>query len=432
MLRCLIILTSFAISTTAFAEQRLALVIGNNNYLQAHANGVQIEPLKSLGPLKNPLNDVDSMVDLLNKYDFEVNSLKNANYEEMKVALEKFYELLDEKGGTGLFYYSGHGVQINNINYLIPIDREFHNLQEIVQESINVDSVMEEMGTAGKDSQGKRVNIIILDTCRAVIPTDTGIERGLAPLQKEKVKTRGIVIGYATEAGSTAGDGDNLNNGVYTYYLLNAVKANNTSDIEMVLKKTRIAVAEATKGEQIPYIYSGLTDVFCFSDCRKPVNADVQVKELEEEDKRIMQLTAEASTALVDNAVLLAKTAGWNYARASLHKKALAELKHINTSDKAQKIAKVQKNYEELLQTYEKRFVEYLQTTEKLSNYSNRFVATAINSARKRNINDPIILEILQCLDKHVKITVSTGINAETWKRDIQQLALKKGLFLKN
>ena len=90
----------------AAPERRLALVIGNGAY--------------SSGPLKNPVNDATDMAGALQRAGFTVTLKKNANLQEMVEAIEDFGNNL-KRGGVGLFYFAGHGVQVNNINYLLPI-----------------------------------------------------------------------------------------------------------------------------------------------------------------------------------------------------------------------------------------------------------------------------------------------------------------------
>ena len=93
-------------SLPAAKEQRIALVIGNSAY--------------SSGPLKNLVNDATDMAMALKRAGFTVTLKKNANLQEMVEAIENFGNNL-KRGGVGIFYYAGHGVQVSSVNYLLPI-----------------------------------------------------------------------------------------------------------------------------------------------------------------------------------------------------------------------------------------------------------------------------------------------------------------------
>ena len=88
-------------------NQKIALVIGNSAYKKF--------------PLKNPVNDAADMADVLKKCGFEVILKTNANQLDMKKAVREFSDRLKD-GGAGLFYFAGHGAQVDGINYLIPVN----------------------------------------------------------------------------------------------------------------------------------------------------------------------------------------------------------------------------------------------------------------------------------------------------------------------
>ena len=97
----------------AAAQQRIALVIGNADY--------------RIAPLKNPGNDAADMATALKRLGFKVDKHINAEKKQMKRALSQFGKKLSQPDTVGLFYYAGHGVQINNRNYLIPIGAEIED-----------------------------------------------------------------------------------------------------------------------------------------------------------------------------------------------------------------------------------------------------------------------------------------------------------------
>jgi uncharacterized caspase-like protein len=249
----------FSISPV-FAEQRVALVIGNAVYSKsANTNNI-------FGPLDNPLNDVEDMTKRLQSYDFTVVSVKNATKQQMETAINNFIRQL-RRGTVGLFYYSGHGVQVQNINYLIPVNQTFRDTSDVKYHAINAKWILDKMASAGA-----QVNIMILDACREPLPlarSKAFRKGGLA-----KMGAKGVFIGYATTPGMTASDGTGRN-GLYTQHLLDAMKRGDLP-IEQVFKKAGAGVAKATQNRQVPWISSALFGEFCFGTCgQRPQSAVV-------------------------------------------------------------------------------------------------------------------------------------------------------------
>ena len=117
----------------AATERRTALVIGNGAYTS--------------GPLKNPVNDAQDMAAALKKAGFAVTLKKNANHREMMESIEDFGNAL-KRGGVGLFYYAGHGVQLGGINYLLPIGARINKEGDIRYEAVDAGRVLTEMENA--------------------------------------------------------------------------------------------------------------------------------------------------------------------------------------------------------------------------------------------------------------------------------------------
>jgi hypothetical protein len=130
----------------AATEQRIALVIGNSAY--------------SSGPLKNPVNDAADMAAMLKKLGFSVTLQKNAGLQEMDEAIEAFGNRL-KRGGVGLFYYAGHGVQVNGVNYLLPIGAKINKEADVKYQAVDANKILDEMATANNG-----LNIVMLDACR--------------------------------------------------------------------------------------------------------------------------------------------------------------------------------------------------------------------------------------------------------------------------
>jgi len=249
------ILLSF---TSALAEQRLALVIGNAAYPPSDAIDNQF------GHLDNPTNDADDMKSILQHYHFIVLPDKNhdLNEQEMKDAIKRFIRQLG-KDDVGLFYYAGHGVQIQNTNYLIPTGRKFRDKYDVQYNAISANDLLKEMkGTEA------RLNIIILDACRSYMRAKGG--RGLSGIVTyglAEMKAEGTIIGYATAPGETAQDGEGGRNGPYTLHLIEAIRKKENLPIELVFKEAGKAVYEATNKEQRPWTFTDTFGDFCFGNC---------------------------------------------------------------------------------------------------------------------------------------------------------------------
>ena len=223
------------------ADTRVALVIGNAAY--AHA-----------GSLPNPVNDARSMADALSALGFDVTELENVGQRAMTRAITQFGAKLSSDG-VALFYYAGHGVQVRGRNFLIPVDAEITGESSAISESVDVDAVLQQL--AGST----RLNLVILDACR-----NNPFERtfrgaasgGLAPIDAPT----GTMIAFATAPGKTARDGTGRN-GLYTSKLLDAMGIPGIK-VEDVFKRVRVAVAQASKNDQIPWEVSSLIGDFYF------------------------------------------------------------------------------------------------------------------------------------------------------------------------
>ena len=129
-----------------YGEGRTALVIGNSAYKDA--------------PLANPVNDERAIVQALKESGFTVIVRENADQRAMLSALREFGDHL-RAGGTGLFYYAGHGMQIKGRNYLIPVGASIEREDEVAFSAVDAQAVLDKMEAAGNPA-----NIMILDACR--------------------------------------------------------------------------------------------------------------------------------------------------------------------------------------------------------------------------------------------------------------------------
>jgi len=232
----------FSIVTFAANLSRTALVIGNGSYTTA--------------PLKNPVNDARDIAAVLKNQGFTVIHKENADRSKMRSAIRDFEELLAKNGGTGLFYFAGHGVQLHGQNYLVPIGADIQREYEVPDETILADLVLKAMAYANNE-----LNIVILDACRNN-PFPRSFRSASRGLARMKTMGSGMLIAYATSPGSVASDGDGKN-GIYTKYLLKAMETPGLS-IEQVFKSVRQNVMQETNQNQTPWEESSLTGDFYF------------------------------------------------------------------------------------------------------------------------------------------------------------------------
>lgn len=225
--------------TAIIVEKRLALVFGNADY--------------SSGTLKNPVNDANLMEATLKALGFDVIKKINSTKAEMESAIREFSEKLPEYN-VALFYYAGHGVQVNGQNYLIPTDAVLNKQTDCQWEAVEVSKISQQF-----EQVPENTNIIILDACRT--NPFRSWARGPAQGFKALGTVRGTYIAFATSEGSTAADGSGLN-GVYTEELVKQMGV--PQPIESVFKKTRKQVMERSSGQQIPTEWSYLTGDFYF------------------------------------------------------------------------------------------------------------------------------------------------------------------------
>jgi hypothetical protein len=222
-------------------EHRIALVIGNGAYTSAP-------------PLKNPPSDARDMAATLKALSFEVTSGVNLNQREMKRLIREFGQSL-KAGGSGLFYYAGHGVQSKGRNYLIPIDADIQSEAEVEDSGVDVSLALNFM-----DDAQNGLNIVILDACRnnPFAHSFRSASDGLAQVDAPT----GTLIAYATAPGRVASDGTGQN-GLYTSELLKQMRVPALSATEMFMR-VRANVMKQTANKQVPWEASSLVGSFYF------------------------------------------------------------------------------------------------------------------------------------------------------------------------
>ena len=236
--------------TTARAEDRLALLIGNAAYEKDQA-------------LNNPINDVRGLKKTLEALNFKVRLLENGSLGAMTAALNDFRDELDaHPGSTAFFYYSGHGQSWSGKSYLMPL----HSLDKIRRAEDLIDQAISDRDVlSALEAGGSRFRFFFLDACRSVqFPNYSnrgkgdGLTKGLSPLLGAGSNT---MIFYAAEPGKVAQDGAGKNS-PFARALMQRL-AEPLSLAEMVQRVTD-DVATATHEAQIPWIGGSLRTPYYF------------------------------------------------------------------------------------------------------------------------------------------------------------------------
>ena len=217
---------------------RIALVIGNSAY-------------KFAPPLPNPANDAKLIAETLRGLGFDVIERIDADRETIQLAT---FELQDRliaasEDSVGLFFYTGHGVQVGGENYLIPLGADIKKEREVAINSVSASFILKQMEFAEN-----AMNFVILDACRNnPFPASTrATTRGLARMNAPT----GSLVAYSTGPGEVAVDGLGDN----SPYVLALSQAMQTPGVpaELMFKRVRESVLEATNKKQTPWEESSL------------------------------------------------------------------------------------------------------------------------------------------------------------------------------
>jgi len=224
------------------SQDRVALVIGNSSY--------------NISPLPNARNDADSIAKVLRGVGFDVSHYKDLTYQQMENAINDYGNKLRTKGGVGMFYFAGHGVQVDGENYLVPVSANIKKEKDIKYKSVHLGYLLDEFESSGND-----MNIIVLDACRdnPFAAQYRSARNGLAGIAVPPI---GTFIAYATSPGSVASDGEGTN-GLYTQELIKALRYPELK-IEDVFKVVRANVRRLSQGSQVPWENSSIEGDFYF------------------------------------------------------------------------------------------------------------------------------------------------------------------------
>lgn len=224
-------------STAPPALKARALVIGNSRYMH-------------LGSLYNPRNDAEAIAEKFRSYGIDVDVLHDADRPGFVRGLNDF----QEKAGiydVNILFYAGHGLQVNGINYLVPVEMSHAgaSIGMVKLSAVSLNDALEYLPA--------RTRLVFLDACRdnplsrSLTTVVRGTVAGLAPVDV----VSGTLVAYATKDGSVASDGTGRHS-PYTAALLQHLDA--AEDIAVVLRRVRETVLKSTNNRQEPWEYGSL------------------------------------------------------------------------------------------------------------------------------------------------------------------------------
>jgi len=230
------------VSAPAFAEKRVALVLGNGAY-------------RNVAPLSNPVNDSTKIAATLKDAGFDVvDSRRDLPAAETRRALRDFADRARD-ADIAVVYYAGHGIEVDGGNYLIPVDARLERDTDIYDEGLSLDRILIAIEPA------KKLRLVILDACRDN-PFSRTMKRTLASraigqgLAKVEPTSPNVLIAYAAKAGSTAADGDGQNSPFTSALSHHLTKPG--LDVRRAFGFVRDEVLKTTNNRQEPFVYGSL------------------------------------------------------------------------------------------------------------------------------------------------------------------------------
>jgi tetratricopeptide (TPR) repeat protein len=226
------------------AERRVALVIGNSGYTSGLVSA-----------LPNPRRDAMVVADALRQAGFETVELTDLDRGSMVKALQSFRAKADG-ADWALVYFAGHGIEVNRVNYLIPVDAKLADSRDVKHETVSYEDIADAIGGA------KALRIIILDACRnnpfkaqmrQTAALRGSLDRGLAaPPETEP----GTLVVYSAKEGQAAIDGDGVNSPFALAFVARLKMPGR--EVQRMFDDVRDDVLNATDKRQQPYKYGSL------------------------------------------------------------------------------------------------------------------------------------------------------------------------------
>ncbi len=227
---------------SAFAEKRVALVIGNSAY-------------KNVAALTNPANDAKAVAATLKRLGFDVTLAANQTKVQLDASLKDFGDAA-RGADWALVYYAGHGIAVDGETYILPVDATLAYADHVDDEAVSLTRLRSKLAYA------KALRLVVLDSCRnnpflAAMKNEgqkRAVSRGLA---RPSEPTGDELIAYATRENTTADDGDGAHSPFTAAFLANIDEP--SVEVGYLFRKIRSDVLDATGQRQSPAIYGELS-----------------------------------------------------------------------------------------------------------------------------------------------------------------------------
>jgi hypothetical protein len=225
----------------ALAQKRVALVVGNGVY-------------QNVARLANPVNDATAIAQMFKNAGFDsVTMRRDLGILEFKRALREFLDAAQD-ADIAVMYYAGHGIQVGDMNYMIPVDAKLATENDVQDETVSLDRIMQSLQPA------KRLRLVLLDSCREnpflnrmkVSRATRSLGRGLARVEPEN----NTLVAYAAKGGQIAADGTGEHS-PFTSALLKHLAVPGL-DVRLALGRVRDEVLKNTGNKQEPFVYGSL------------------------------------------------------------------------------------------------------------------------------------------------------------------------------
>jgi uncharacterized caspase-like protein len=234
------------VAPTGSAEpaRRVALVIGNAEYPDDDT------------PLSHPVKDAQALADELRRRGFDVEQGENVTQQAMARTIERFKAKI-APGATALLFYSGHGAQIGRESYLLPVNAQIWRPEDVKRDGVSLETLVTEM-----DARGAKLKLVVLDAARRN-PFERrlrGFSGGLAPIAGRE----DTLVLYSVAPGKVA-DHTEGENSLFVTELLKEIGAPGLT-IEEAFNRTRVGVVRASRGQQVPAVFSSLAEDAYFAE----------------------------------------------------------------------------------------------------------------------------------------------------------------------